>query len=88
MRLTHFHFESKLRGLRNLGPTSAAWLADVGIPMRGNRTKIGAIEACGRRRQAGNPVTTLMAYSIEGPLMDCDWRALPFEYRSTCGWNF
>jgi len=56
--------------------------------MRGNRTKIGAIEACGRRRQAGNPVTTLMAYSIEGPLMDCDWRALPFEYRSTCGWNF
>jgi hypothetical protein len=22
-----------------------------------------------------------MAYAIEGALMDCDWRALPFEFR-------
>lgn len=32
-------------------------------------------------RRAGHPVTVLMAYAIEGALMDCDWRALPHEFR-------
>lgn len=72
---------SGISGLRNLGPKSAAWLAEIGITTREELARVGAIEACRRLRKAGHPVTANMAYAIEGALMDCDWRVLPFEFR-------
>jgi len=75
------NFTSEIENLRNLGPKSAAWLADIGITTRAQLARTGAIEACRRLRKAGHPVNTVMAYAIEGALMDCDWRALPFEFR-------
>ncbi len=39
-------------------------------------------------RRAGRPVTTVMAYAIEGALMDCDWQALPFEFRKHLAMEF
>ncbi len=71
---------SEIEASRNLGPKSAAWLASVGIHTRADLACIGAIEACRRVRRAGHPVSVVMAYAIEAMLMDCDWRALPFEF--------
>ncbi|WP_216900563.1 TfoX/Sxy family DNA transformation protein [Synechococcus sp. CCY 9618] len=53
--------------MRNLGPKSAAWLAGIGITSRAELAQVGAIEAD----------------AIQGALMDCDWRALPPEFRRT-----
>jgi hypothetical protein len=72
---------SEIERLRNLGPESASWLAEAGITTRAELARVGAIEACRRIRRAGHPVTTNLAYAIEGALMDCDWRMLPFEFR-------
>lgn len=74
-------FVSEIEALRNLGPKSAAWLAHAGISTRSELARTGAIEACRRMRRAGHPVTTVMAYAIEGALLNCDWRELPFEFR-------
>lgn len=74
-------YVSEIEALRNLGPKSAAWLADAGISTRSELARTGAIEACRRMLRAGHPVTTVMAYAIEGALMNCDWRELPFEFR-------
>jgi len=79
---------SELEGLRNLGPKSAAWLAEVDITTRTELARIGAIGACRRLRHAGHPVTRNMAYAIEGALMDCDWRAIPFEFRKQLALDF
>ncbi|MCI0348903.1 MAG: TfoX/Sxy family protein [Acidobacteriales bacterium] len=72
---------SEIAGLRNLGPKSAEWPEAIGITTRQQLARVGAIEACRRLRDAGYLVTTNMVYAIEGALMDCDWRALPFEFR-------
>lgn len=56
---------TEIQSLRNLGPKTAAWLAGIGITTRAELAQVGAIEA----------------YAIQGALMDCDWRALPPEFR-------
>jgi probable rRNA maturation factor len=78
---SRFRPMATLQGLRNLGPKSAAWLAEIGITTRTELAKIGAIEACRRLRTAGYPVSRTMAYAIEGALMDLDWRDIPHEFR-------
>lgn len=81
-------FVTEIEALRNLGPQRAAWLAEVGIHTRAELAAVGALEACCRMRRAGRPVTTVMAYAIEGALMDCDWQALPFEFRKHLAMEF
>ena len=81
-------FVTEIEALRNLGPKSGAWLADVGIHSRAELAAVGAIEVCRRMRRVGHPVTTVMAYAIEGALMDCDWRALPFAFRQHLALEF
>lgn len=70
-----------LATLLNLGPKSSVWLAAAGITTRSQLERLGAIEACRRVRQAGHPVSVVMAYAIEGGLMDCRWNALPWEFK-------
>jgi hypothetical protein len=75
------HPASEIHALRNLGPKSAQWLADVGIATRSQLAQIGAIGACRLLLHAGLPVTRNLAYAIVGALMDCNWRTIPFEFR-------
>lgn len=72
---------TEIDALRNFGPKSVAWLAEAGITTRAELARAGAIEACRRMLRAGHPVTVTMAYAIEAALMNCDWRALPLEFR-------
>lgn len=80
--------DPELSALRNLGPKSAAWLADVGIGSRAELSEIGAIGACRLLREAGHPVSRVMACAIQGALMDCDWRELPLEFRRRIAADF
>jgi hypothetical protein len=70
-----------LAGLRNLGPASARLLAEAGIVTRADLVAVGAAGACERLMARGARVSLVLAYAIEGALMECDWRALPHEFR-------
>jgi hypothetical protein len=85
---TRHRLSSELERLRNLGPKSSAWLGQVGITTRSELARVGAIGACRRLLLAGHPVTRNMAYAIEGALMDCDWRAIPSEFRKQLAADF
>jgi hypothetical protein len=63
----------------NLGPKSAAWLAAAGIRSRDDVARLGVIETCRRVRAAGQPVSVLLAYALEGALAGCHWNAIPWE---------
>jgi DNA transformation protein and related proteins len=79
---------SELEALRNLGPKSAAWLAAVGLTSREDLVRTGAVGACRLLREAGCPVTRVMAYAIEGALMDCDWWKIPMSFRQQIARDF
>lgn len=72
---------AELGALLNLGPKSAAWLYAAGIRSRADLEKAGPIEACRRIRNAGQPVSVLLAYALEGALMGCPWNALPHDFK-------
>ncbi len=63
-------------GLPNLGPKSAAWLADVGVTTREQLARVGPLGACRLLRAAGRPVSLLLAYAIEGALTGRHWARL------------
>ena len=63
----------------NLGPKSAAWLHAAGIRSRDDVARLGPIETCRRVHAAGQPVSVLLAYALEGALAGCHWNAIPWE---------
>ena len=69
----------ELAALLNLGPKTAAWLDAAGIHTRAQVAALGPIGVCARLREAGRPVSVLMAYAIEGALSGTHWNALPAE---------
>jgi len=72
--------KTSLLGLRNIGPTIAARLAEVGIKTVGDLRSIGPARAY-RRMKAANPGTVLPVcynlYSLQGALQGVHWDALP-----------
>jgi hypothetical protein len=74
---------SGLGALRNLGPASTRLLAEVGIHSRDDLVRAGgALGACERLFAAGRSPSLVLAYALEGALLDCDWRALPHAFRA------
>ena len=70
---------TELGALLNLGPKSAAWLHAIGIRSRDDIIRLGVIEICRRVRAAGQPVSVLLAYALEGAVTGCHWNAIPWE---------
>lgn len=68
--------------IRNLGPRSMEWLAEIGIRDLGDLEEIGSVEAYRLLRERGFPVSMNLVYAIEGALLDVDWRNLPFETKA------
>lgn len=68
---------SELERLKNLGPTSAAWLNDIGIHTRDDLERMGAVLAYKivrhRRKRDAN---VLLLYALEGALRDIPWTDL------------
>lgn len=62
--------------LRNIGPTSASWLALVGIHTRNDLLAVGAVPAFLMVRRAGFRPTLNLLWGLEGAAKDVDWRSL------------
>lgn len=73
---------SDLAGLRNIGPTTAGWLTDVGIKTVQELDSLGSVDAY-RRLKAARPaeVTVLALYALEAALLDVPWTDLPLDVR-------
>ena len=65
-----------LEAALNLGPKSTAWLAAIGIHTLREVRRIGTIEVCRRLSAAGQPVSILLAYALEGALTGTRWNQL------------
>ena len=68
--------------LKNLGPSSAEWLSEVGVNTRNELVKLGALEAfiavAKRQKGKGQPVPTLnLLFALEGAISDTHWARLP-----------
>ncbi|MCA9230484.1 MAG: TfoX/Sxy family protein [Planctomycetales bacterium] len=68
--------------LRNLGPVSTQWLAEVGVFSRADLERVGSVAAYAmvRRRQQGASLNLLWA--LEAARLDCDWRELTQEVKN------
>jgi DNA transformation protein and related proteins len=66
-----------LTALRNIGPKSAKWLAEVGIEQRGDLERIGAVGAYRAVRESGRNASLNLLYALEGALLDVRWDELP-----------
>lgn len=68
--------------LRNLGPKSAAWLAEAGICDVDTLRSVGVAEAFRRVLAQGRRPSLNLAYALQAALDDCDWRQLDPARRS------
>ncbi|MEZ5081133.1 MAG: TfoX/Sxy family protein [Thermoleophilia bacterium] len=61
-------------GMRNIGPTTAKWLTEVGIDSPDRLRRVGAAEAY-RMIKAWRPwdVTLILLWALEGAINDIDW---------------
>jgi len=67
---------SDLIGMRNLGPTIIARLAEIGVRSKRDLARLGPVEAyrrlCAARPRRTHPVCYYL-YSLQGALMDLHW---------------
>ncbi len=69
--------------LRNLGPKSAARLAEAGIETEANLRAIGAAAAYRRlRHMRPDSLSLNMLWALQGALLDIDFRELPEEMKA------
>lgn len=68
--------------LRNLGPQSQKWLAEIGIETREEIEKLGSVEVYRLLKEKGYPVSLNLAYAIEAMLADLDWKKLPPDVKA------
>jgi len=69
--------EIPIRCLKNLGPTSTAWLKSVGIGTRHALEKRGSVGAYVDLLHAGVPANLNLLYALEAALMDLKVTLLP-----------
>ena len=69
--------------LRNLGPRSAAMLAEAGIATIGDLRAMGGTEAFRRLRFMGLRPSRNLLWAIAAGLQDRDWRSLTAAEKAT-----
>ena len=68
--------------LRNIGPRTADWLAQVGIVTAADLRAAGPVEAYQRLLASQPKVTPVALYALYGALVDERWDALPQDLRA------
>lgn len=63
--------------LSNLGPKSAAWLAEIGVLTRGDLERVGIADAYRLLKQAGYPASLNLLWAMYGAVHGIDWRDVP-----------
>jgi len=77
--------ERSIESLRNLGPKSAAWLAEVEIHTLADLQRVGSVGAYRAVAQAGLSTSLLLLYALEGALLDVRWDRLPDVIKAELG---
>ena len=62
--------------MRNIGPTSAKWLADVGVETVDDLRRVGVVPTYAMIRSRRADVSLNLLWALEGALRDVDWREL------------
>ena len=69
--------------MRNLGPKSRQWLAEIDIHDINELRTVGAVEAYARLRfRFGRPISRNMLHAMAASLADVDWRRLSPEHKA------
>jgi DNA transformation protein and related proteins len=70
-----------IENLRNLGPTSAAWLRDAGITTIAELTRLGPVPAYRQVKQRQPKAGLNLLWALAAGLLDLDWKELTDEER-------
>lgn len=62
--------------LRNLGPVSAQWLAEVGIHSSTDLRQVGSVAAYALVRRQQSTASLNLLWGLEAAMRDIDWREL------------
>ena len=65
-----------IENLKNLGPTTASWLHELGIHTRADLERLGPAPAYRLLRQRESTVSLNLLWALHGALDDTDWREL------------
>jgi DNA transformation protein and related proteins len=68
--------------LRNIGPRSAQWLADIGIHTVEDLERVGVEEAYFLIKAKGYNVSAVLLYALYGALHNLRWQDIPLETRT------
>ena len=69
--------------MRNLGPTSLTWLAEIGIHDLEEIRTLGAVETYARLRfRFGRKISRNMLHALAAALADIDWRQLTPQHKA------
>jgi len=75
--------ERPIAALKNLGPTTARDLAEVGVATFAQLQEVGPIDAWHRLNELRPKQYSLVGlYALAGALLDKEWKELPPEYRT------
>jgi DNA transformation protein and related proteins len=75
--------ERPVASLKNLGPTTARDLAEVGVATFAQLQQVGPIDAWHRLNELRPKQYSLVGlYALAGALLDKEWKDLPPDYRT------
>ncbi|HEX2117259.1 MAG TPA: TfoX/Sxy family DNA transformation protein [Alphaproteobacteria bacterium] len=75
--------ERPIAALKNLGPTTARDLAEVGVATFAQLREVGPVDAWHRLNELRPKQYSLVGlYALAGALLDKEWKELPPEYRT------
>lgn len=72
---------SPIENLRNLGPTSAVWLREIGVSTVGELERIGPVAAYRLVEQQQPKASLNLLWALAAGLADRDWRDLTDEQK-------
>ena len=68
--------------LRNIGPVSSSWLAEIGVESIEDLERVGAVEAFRRVRELHpDRASRNLLWALQGALMDIHWSDVPDEIK-------
>ncbi len=69
--------------IRNIGPASRQWLAEIGVESLEDLERVGAVEAYRRVKGTQPQKASLnLLWALQGALMDLHWTDVPDEIKS------
>ena len=75
--------ERAIAELKNLGPTTARDLAEVGVASYAQLQEVGPVDAWHRLNELRPKQYSLVGlYALAGAILDKEWKELPAEYRT------